>query len=108
VSLAAALRSRGFDAVAAQEARLKGVSDDEQMSYAVQSGRALVTSNVRHFLGIVQQLHAEGREHPGVILVTRPMAVGEMLQGFARLLDSVSAEEMRNRVAFLSDFVASE
>jgi predicted nuclease of predicted toxin-antitoxin system len=108
MSAATNLRSRGHDATTAQEAGLKGASDDQQMAFAIQSNRTLVTSNVRHFLAIFRSLHSEHRSHPGLILVTRPMSVGELVQALLRLLDQVTADEMRDQVAFLSDYIFAE
>ena len=105
VSLAATLRHRGIGAIAAQEAGLKGATDDEQMAYATRTGHALVTSNVRHFLSIFRQFHDSGRNHPGLILVTRPMSIGEMVKALNHLVDTISADEMQSQIAFLSDYL---
>ena len=104
LSLAAALRSRDLDALAAQEVGLKGASDDEQTAFSIQSGRALASSNVRHFLHIYCDLYAAGRDHPGLILVTRPMTISELLRACVTLAARVTAEELRNQVVFLSDY----
>lgn len=39
------VRARGFEALTADEAGNKGLSDPEQLDFAVRSGRAIVTHN---------------------------------------------------------------
>jgi predicted nuclease of predicted toxin-antitoxin system len=48
--LAATLRKRGYDVVHAQESGRKGRSDREQLEYAVDDGRCLVSFNVKDFV----------------------------------------------------------
>ena len=49
-ALGGILQKRGFDVVDAQELGRKGSSDTEQLKYAVQQRRCLMTFNVRDFI----------------------------------------------------------
>ncbi len=50
--VAYALRLRGFDVVSTSEAGNTGLSDFEQLAYAVAEKRVLVTCNISEFLGM--------------------------------------------------------
>jgi hypothetical protein len=55
-SIAAALRDKGFDVIAANErADLRSTPDDDLFTWAVAEGRWLVTENVKDFLPILTE-----------------------------------------------------
>jgi hypothetical protein len=70
-TIAAQLRARGHDVVAAIEnTALIGLSDDEILAEATTAERALVTCNIRDFLPLDQRYKASGRIHGGLVLVS--------------------------------------
>ena len=103
--LARALRSRGYDVLAAREAGNADASDDEQMSYAAAQGRALLTCNAGDFTAIFEDYWYTSREHYGVI-VSEQLELGEMIRRVVRLLDRVEADDMRNNWKNLAEFAA--
>lgn len=50
--LAIALREHGFDVVHAYEAERGGMSDADQLAYAAQEGRAILTHNAKVFVSL--------------------------------------------------------
>ncbi|MCU0261133.1 MAG: DUF5615 family PIN-like protein [Ilumatobacteraceae bacterium] len=67
-AIAEALRRDGVDVVAvAAEPTLRGMPDDELLSWATDAGRAVVTENVGDFARIAAAWAADGREHGGII-----------------------------------------
>lgn len=100
VGLAAALRDTGYDAVATEEVNRKGASDEEQMTYAIGQGRAIITHNTRHFVPMARDLFFDGVEHYGVI-VSPHLEKGELFRRITNLLSSVSATEMKNTLRYL-------
>jgi len=50
LALAVALRKRGYDVVHVQELDRKGRTDPEQLEYAVENGRCLMSFNVKDFV----------------------------------------------------------
>ena len=50
--LAMALSDRGIDAVSVHELDRTGLSDQEQLIFAVQDGRALLTHNIADFVSL--------------------------------------------------------
>ncbi len=101
--LAAEIRTRGYDAVSALEKGRRYLDDEPQLEYATSEGRAILTHNQRHFEPLHRKWASEGREHAGIILSLQ-MPIGELLRRMLRLLDQVTADEMRNNLRYLSDF----
>ena len=103
--LAALLRAEGFDAVSALElSQVRGEwSDEKQLAHATHDNRAILTRDRTDFLRLASEYGATGRIHSGII-VTEQLPLGEMLRRTLQLLDSITADEMRNTVRFLSNF----
>ena len=103
VRLAGALKARGVNAVSAQELRRKGLSDEEQLEFAGQDNRTFFTYNVKDFVELHGECIIEGREHRGII-VSKQLPIGEALKRLLSLVNTLSAEDMINRLEFLSDW----
>jgi len=104
--LAPALRRRGYDAQSTAEAGNGSLSDDEQLRYATEQGRAILTYNIEDFISLARQWHAQEREHAGIILSEQfsRRQFGELLRRVLRLLDSVTADEMHHQMMYLQHF----
>ncbi len=103
VSLASALRLRGFDLETANEAELRNATDPEHLAHAAAQGRTLYTFNIDDFMALHTAYIAEGKEHAGIILAPQQRyGVGEQMRRLLRLVQMRSAEEMRNTTEFLS------
>lgn len=102
-SLLAQLRRQGIDVLAPADAGMLGASDDQQLAYAAAQQRAILTFNVRHF----ERVHAEylmaGREHWGVLL-SKEESIGVLVHRLLRLVNTLSAEDLKNQSRWLSDF----
>ncbi|HUO71647.1 MAG TPA: DUF5615 family PIN-like protein [Solirubrobacteraceae bacterium] len=68
--IAVALRNGGHDARTVSELGLKGTGDEPLLRFASSEDRALLTNNVRDFVGIVARWAADGREHCGLLLTS--------------------------------------
>lgn len=102
-SLVAALRQRGVDVEIANEAGLQDARDPEQLVHSAAQGRALYSFNVGHFIHLHSTYLAEGKTHAGIILAPQQRyGVGEQMRRLSRLIHTVPAEEMRDRIEFLS------
>ena len=104
--LAAALRRRGFDAVAIQEVNKMGISDEELLRFASKERRALLTFNIKDFVWYAQKWYEEGREHWGIIVSVHLTGrqFRELLRCTLNLLNTLKAEELYNTVRFLQEF----
>ena len=97
------MRERGYDVLSAHEAGNADASDSEQMAFAANQGRALLTCNAGDFTVIFEDYWYTDREHGGVI-VSEQLELGEMIRRVARLLDTVDADDMRNNWKNLAEF----
>jgi hypothetical protein len=95
--VAAGLRRRGIDVTCAAEMGLVAVRDQEQLSFAAESGRVLVTQDA-DFL----RLHDGGIAHAGIAYCQQgKLTIGGMLRRLLLIHDLMTAEEMQGRVEFL-------
>ena len=66
--LAHALRNRGYDTIHAQELDRKGVSDSDQLLFAIRQERSFFTFNVRDFVILHNQYIKGQKIHWGIIV----------------------------------------
>lgn len=99
------LRAEGFDAVSALELGHTGSEwdDEKHLTYAAENQRAVLTHNTRHFVPLSQKWEREAREHYGII-VSEQVGIGEVLRRLLRLLDTMTKDEMKSKLRYLSDF----
>jgi hypothetical protein len=100
VLVASLLRGRGFQAATAHEAGRLGRSDAEQLAFAASQGKALLTHNRVDYERLARQYFEVGREHCGILLAIRRLP-HEIVHRLLRILDQVSADEMRNQIRYL-------
>ena len=103
IVLAHALRKRGFNAVTTQEVNLTTSSDREQLEFASNDGRTVLTFNRGDFLQLHSQFSQQSIDHSGII-VSEQLPIGELLRRLTKLLTSLTAEEMRNRLVYLGQW----
>jgi predicted nuclease of predicted toxin-antitoxin system len=97
------LRDKGYDAVHVYEVDRGGESDESQLDYAAREGRAILTYDAGDFVPIAELWFEAGRDHAGIVL-SNEIGPGELLRRVLKLLETVSAEEMRNAVRYLQEF----
>ena len=101
--LAEALRKRGVDAESTAEAGNLGLEDREQLAYAVTQKRASLTFNRDHYERLAVEYFLNDREHYGII-ISPQYEFGEFLRRVLKLLESVTADELRNQIRYLQAF----
>jgi hypothetical protein len=101
--VAYALKLRHFDVISAHELGRWGLSDEEQLSYATNEGRALFTYNTSDYLPIHQEWIRCGKEHYGLI-VSNQLPIGETIRRMLNLLNRLTADEIRNQIRWLQAF----
>ena len=98
-----ALRARGVDVLTVDEAGMRGRSDSEHLNYATAQGRVLYSFNMGDFDALHAAYLSEGKSHTGIILAPQQRyGIGEQMRRLLRLIHTISAEEMRDRLEFLS------
>jgi hypothetical protein len=101
--LAPRLRELGYDALSTEEAGHKPLSDDDQLAFAASQDRAILTFNIKDFVPLAEGWFYAGRSHWGII-VAQETPKGELLRRTLNLLQTLSAEELRDTVRFLEEF----
>lgn len=101
--LVRALRARGVDVTTALDEGMVGREDQEHLEYAAGQGRVLYSFNRRDFYRLHTLYLAQGKTHAGIILAHQQRySIGEQVRRLLRLSATEPAEDIRNRVEFLS------
>jgi hypothetical protein len=98
-----ALRARGVDILSAHDAGMVSAADSDHLMLATELSRTIFTFNTRHFARLHGEFIRAGHDHAGII-VSDQMQVGEIVRRLARLIHSLSAQDMGNRIEFLSSW----
>src|SRR5215475_6966936 len=70
-AIAEQLRSNGHDVtVVVADPALAGLPDDQILGYAADTGRALVTANIKDFMPLDARNRAANQTHAGLVLVS--------------------------------------
>jgi predicted nuclease of predicted toxin-antitoxin system len=67
-AIAVALRKQGVDALSAHEVGRIGLGDAEQLAFASNQRRCLVSANARDFARLGRDAIGQGRRHAGIVL----------------------------------------
>jgi len=100
VGLATALQDNGYDAISVHKIGRNGLTDEEQMAFAVLEERAIITHNVGDFVSIAQRYFYQENDHYGVIIAPH-IEKGALLRRTLTLLDSTTRERLMNTVRFV-------
>jgi predicted nuclease of predicted toxin-antitoxin system len=101
--LVEALRARGVDVCVPSELGLLEADDLEQLQWCIRNHRVLVTSNIDDFYHLHSELLRQDQSHAGIVAIQQQrLGVGERMRRLIKLWSALSAEEMVNRIEFLS------
>jgi hypothetical protein len=104
-SLVFGLKARTVDVLTALDAEMINREDEAQLVTASSSGRAVYTYNAGDFCLLHQRWIAKGASHSGIIVgAQQRYRSGEELRRLIRLVSSITAEQMQNRLEFLSSW----
>jgi hypothetical protein len=98
--LATALLRQGYDAENCQRAGRanQGISDEQQVMYATQQGRAILTFNVADFEQLDRRWKARGLAHHGIIVSAQITNLQELIRRVKLHLDTYSPADQHNAV----------
>ena len=100
------LRGYQVDAVSAHEVHMTGVSDREQLEFAAQQGRSMVTRNRDDFVRLTVRYFNELRPHYGVLIV--PYSIpGDRFRLMARALKKYASKHASGMEPYTIDFLSS-
>ena len=104
-ALVEALRKRGVDVLTPLEVGSTEQTDEQQLEYAATQGRAIYSFNVGDFCRIHAEWLRQHKSHTGIVLAhQQQFSVGEQMRRLLRLSGMVTAEDMQDRLEFLSDW----
>jgi uncharacterized protein with PIN domain len=90
------LRQRGVNVLTVAEAKTQGLSDKEQLEFALSEGRVIFTQD-DDFLRIA----ASGKPHGGIVYVPQHTPIGRIVHGLMLIYQVLEAEEMAGKIEFL-------
>ena len=104
--LAVDLRQRGYDVLTTEEANLDTASDEDQLTFAADQNRVILTFNIRDFAPLHEQWTADARPHAGIVVSQQlgSRQYGLLLARMLKLLNQMTAEEMRSNLVHLEQF----
>jgi predicted nuclease of predicted toxin-antitoxin system len=104
--IVSALRQRNYECQSAWEDGLGDATDEHILARATELGMVLLTNNDCDFSTLARQWTSQERPHAGILISKqyRNRQIGELLRRLLRFLDTVTAEEMRGAVRYLSEF----
>ena len=101
-SVVEGLRFRGIDVLTTLEAGRCSSTDAKQRAFATEGGRVIFTFNVGHFAALHSEWLTQGNDHSGIaVLPEQRVSIGEKIRRLARLVGSITAEQMVNRMEYL-------
>ncbi len=103
IAISKASRLRGLEASTTLEHKRCRSSDVEQLEYATSIGAVLLTHNIQDFPRIHYEFMKHGRHHSGII-IAKQVSVGEIVKSFLHLASTFSAEDMEDRLEYLSNW----
>lgn len=95
------LRTRGFDVLESRRAGLLRRDDDEQLVFAIQQQRALVTHNRKDFEERHVHVLETGQKHYGIVIAKRRARDEIVVAKVLELLNTVTAEDRLNQLRYV-------
>ena len=102
-NLVSALRLRGLDVSTVRDERRQAQTDEQQLHFATSQSRVIYRFNQKDYAVLHSMLLGQGQSHAGIILAQKDRySIGEQMRRLVRLADTLSAEEMKDRIEYLN------
>jgi predicted nuclease of predicted toxin-antitoxin system len=98
---AIALRKRGIDVIHIDEVSRKGLSDEEQLDFAISEQRCIVSFNIAHFVDLYSKCINLEKIHYGII-VNKHITLNELYYRLIAYYDKYSSDDLMNNILFLN------
>ena len=102
--IAEILKKNGIDAVSAKEAGMLQASDLEQMEYASDEKRCMVTRNRNDFIRLTVRFFNENRSHNGLLIIPHSYP-GDRLNSIAKALKKYALKHEKGIASYSIDFL---
>jgi predicted nuclease of predicted toxin-antitoxin system len=104
--IAEQLRLKGYDCSSAQEQGAHHLKDEEQLAWAAEDRRCIVTYNRDDFIELVARWFETGREHSGVLIISSRIPKQDFRTIIRRLSDYLDAHSEDDFLANGLDFIS--
>ncbi|MBU4321000.1 MAG: DUF5615 family PIN-like protein [Nitrospinae bacterium] len=101
--LAEVLQNRGYNVSHVLETERTGISDAEQLAYAVKHEMAVLTHNIRDYVILSKSYDVARKKHFGIV-VSEQIPFNELLRRTLKFLSSNTKDSIKNRLIWLQDF----
>ncbi len=95
------LREAAIDFLSAAEADLEGIHDPDVLDVAARLGRILVSHDVSTMPVHFARFLREGKQSPGVLLVSQAAALGEVVDALVLVWSASSPADWANQIHHL-------
>jgi hypothetical protein len=95
-----ALRLKGFDVLHVSEANNNGLTDIEQLEYAISLKRTIFTFNVRDFIILHKKYLDDNKHHYGII-ISPQINLSMLIKKLSLKILSLKPEEIYNQIYWL-------
>ena len=107
--LVRALRARNIKVKTAFEAGMIERSDEDHLEYATAHNHVLFSFNARDFYHLHTKYMEQGKYHAGIVLARQQRySVSDLSRRLMKLIATVSSDEMKNRIEFISSWKHNE
>lgn len=98
------LQRRGYDAISCREAgnNNQRLSDDWQLRWATERGRAILVFNVAHYMRLDSLWKLQNQSHSGIIIAEHQWSFSDLLRRSMLHLDTVPPEEQNDIARYLA------
>lgn len=101
--LAQVIKDRGIDCLSIHEVNNRGLPDPDQLAYATEQGRAILTFNIKDFVRLALEYAHTGRHHSGII-VSDHLPFRELLRRTLLLLHRHTHGDLSDKLLWLHDY----
>lgn len=98
--IAVVLRLKGYDVISAHEVKNWGISDIQQLEYAISQGRAIFTFNSGDFSSLHDEYINIGKNHFGILL-SKQIPLSESMKLLNTFLYKHTAIEIKNNIYWI-------
>ena len=83
------------------EAGIAGASDPELLEWAARENRIVISRDKATLTDFAFERIHQGLTMPGVITLTRDLAIGQLLKELTLIVECMASEELENRVYYI-------
>ena len=100
ILVAQILKTYDYDVLTSLDAGKLKISDEEQLAFAVEERRALLTHNIKDYQKLAESYFENNKLHHGILLSSFHTP-HDMVKRLLVIMNRVTAEEMKNQIRFI-------